>query len=144
MNGLRHIPQINGVLHSWSNLSVVINGVPVTGINKISYKDSQTIENIYGAGQAPVGRGYGKIEYTASIGLERGEVEAIRTSSPTGRLQDIAPFDIIVQFLPVNGQKIVTHVIRNAQFKDDGVELSEGDTSNYTDFDLVVGSIERK
>ena len=103
MNGLRHIPQINGVLHSWSNLSVVINGVPVTGINKISYKDSQTIENIYGAGQAPVGRGYGKIECTPSIGLERGEVEAIRTSSPTGRLQDIAPFDIIVQFLPVNG-----------------------------------------
>ena len=144
MNGQRHIPQINGVLHSWSNLSVNINNVEITGINKISYKDSQTIENIYGAGQAPIGRGYGKIECSATIGLERGEVEAIRASSPTGRLQDIAPFDIIVQFLPVNGQKIVTHIIRDAQFKDDGVELSEGDTSNYTDFDMVVGSIERK
>lgn len=144
MNGIRHNTLINGVLHSWSNLSVNIAGMPVTGINKISYKDSQTIENIYGAGQVPVGRGYGKIEPTATIGLERGEVEAIRASSPTGRLQDIAPFDIIVQFLPVNGQRIVTHVIRDAQFKDDGVELSEGDTSNFTDFELVVGSIKWK
>ena len=88
--------------------------------------------------------GYGKIEPTASIGLERGEVEAIRASSPTGRLQDIAPFDIIVQFLPVNGQKIVTHVIRDVQFKDDGLDAKEGDTSNFTDFELVVGSIKWK
>ena len=144
MNGIRYNTLINGVVHSWSNLSVNINGVPVTGINKISYKDNQTIENIYGAGQKPVGRGYGKIEPTATIGLERGEVEAIRASSPTGRLQDIAPFDIIVQFIPVNGQKLVTHTIRDAQFKDDGVDIKEGDTSNFTDFELVVGSIQWK
>lgn len=144
MNGIRNNTLINGVLHSWSNLSVNIAGMSVTGINKISYKDSQTIENIYGAGQVPVGRGYGKIECSATIGLERGEVEAIRASSPTGRLQDIAPFDIIVQFLPVNGQKIVTHVIRDVQFKDDGLDAKEGDTSNFTDFELVVGSIKWK
>ena len=144
MNGIRYNTLINGVVHSWSNLSVSINGVPVTGINKISYKDNQTIENIYGAGQRPVGRGYGKIEPTATIGLERGEVEAIRASSPTGRLQDIAPFDIIVQFIPVNGQKLVTHTIRDAQFKDDGMDIKEGDTSNFTDFELVVGSIQWK
>ena len=144
MNGIRYNTLINGVVHSWSNLSMNINGVPVTGINKISYKDNQTIENIYGAGQKPVGRGYGKIEPTATIGLERGEVEAIRASSPTGRLQDIAPFDIIVQFIPVNGQKLVTHTIRDAQFKDDGVDIKEGDTSNFTDFELVVGSIQWK
>lgn len=132
---------INGVVHSWANLSVAIAGVPVTGINKINYKDDQTVDNIYGAGQKPIGRGYGKIEYSATIGLERSEVEAIRAASLTGRLQDIAPFDIIVQFLPVNGQKIVTHRILNAQFKSDGVEVSEGDTSNYQDFELVVGEI---
>lgn len=144
MNGIRYNPEINGIVHGWSNLDVAINGITVEGISKISYSDKQTIENIYGAGQAPIGRGYGKIECTAKITLERGEVEAIRTSSETGRLQDIAPFDIIVQFLPLNGQKLVTHRIRNCQFKDDGVELSEGDTSNFTEFELVVSNIEWK
>lgn len=144
MNGIRYTPLINGVVHSWSNLVVAITGVQVTGINKISYKDEQTMENIYGAGQKPVGRGYGKIEYSGSIGLLRGEVEAIRASSNTGRLQDIAPFDIIIQFIPVNGQKMVTHRLRNVQFKGDAVELSEGDVSNYTDLDLIIGDIEKK
>ena len=144
MNGLRTVPEINGVEHSWANLSVVIGGVPVTGIQKITYKDSQTIENIYGAGQRPVGRGYGKIESTASMTLLRSEIEALRDSSPTGRLQDIAPFDIIVQFLPVNGQKIVTHRLRNCQFKDEGVDISEGDTSNSEELPMILSHIEWK
>ena len=143
MNGLRYVPTINGVVHSWANLVVAITGVPVTGINKISYKDSQTVDNIYGAGQKPIGRGYGRIEYSGSISIERGKVEALRAASPTGRLQDIAPFPITVQFLPVNGQKIVTHLLLDVQFKDDGVEVSEGDTSNYTEFELVIGEIKR-
>ena len=64
MNGLRYVPMINGVVHSWSTLAVAITGIPVTGIKKISYKDSQTIENVYGAGQKPIGRGYGRIVIT--------------------------------------------------------------------------------
>lgn len=135
---------INGVVHSWANLVVTIAGVPVTGISKISYKDDQTIDNIYGAGQKPVGRGYGRIEYSGSITLERGEVEALRAASDTKRLQDIAPFPITVQFLPINGQKIVTHVLTNVQFKNDGTEISEGDTSNFTEIELVIGEIIRK
>ncbi len=142
MNGLRLPVEINGATHSWSNLMVNIAGVSVSGITKISYSDEQTIENIYGAGQRPVGRGYGKIESKASFTLLRDEVEAIRAASPTGRLQDISPFDIIVQFIPVNGQRIVTHKIRNAQFKSDSVEVSEGDTSNATDFELIVSQID--
>jgi hypothetical protein len=41
------------------------------------------MENIYGAGQKPVGRGYGKIEYSGSIGLLRGE----RSGSYQSKLQ---------------------------------------------------------
>jgi len=139
---LRYPVEINGVTHSWSNLVVNIAGVVPTGITKINYKDEQQTDNIYGAGQRPVARGYGRITSTASVTLLRDEVEAIRASSSTGRLQDIAPFDIIVMFIPVAGQKIVKHAIRNAQFKDDGVEVSEGDTSNAADFELIISRID--
>lgn len=144
MNGLQYVPEINGVQHSWANLQVVIAGRTITGITKISYKDSQTVENVYGAGVRPVGRGYGRIECEASVTMLRDEVEALRASSDTGRLQDIAPFDIIVKFLPVQGSAIVTHRIRNAQFKEDGVEVSEGDTSNSVELPLIVSHIEWK
>lgn len=144
MNGIQYIPEINGVQHSWANLQVTIAGRAVTGITKISYKDSQTMENIYGAGVRPVGRGYGRIECEGAITLLRDEVEAIRNSSDTGRMQDIAPFDIMVQFLPVNGSSIVTHKLRDVQFKEDGMEVSEGDTSNATEIPLIMSKIDWK
>ena len=144
MNGIQHYPEINGVQHSWANLQVVIAGRTVTGITKISYKDSQTMENIYGAGVRPVGRGYGRIECEGSITLHRDEVEAVRASSDTGRLQDIAPFEIVVQFLPVGGSAVITHKLRNVQFKEDGVEVSEGDTSNSVELPLIMSHIDWK
>ena len=116
INGLRTPPLINGVEPAWANLTVNIAGVPSVGITAIDYDDKQTIENIYGMGQTPIGRGYGNIEPTASITLLMSEVEAIRAASPTGRLQDIAPFDIVVSYTPVNATKITTHRIRNCQF----------------------------
>jgi hypothetical protein len=142
MNGLRHTPEINGVVYSWSNLIVNIAGAEITGITKVNYSDEQEIESVYGAGQRPIGRGYGRITSSANITLYRDEVEVIRGASPTGRLQDIDSFDIIVQFVPVGGKAIITHRIRGAQFKSDGVDVSEGDTSNTVDFDLIVSQIE--
>lgn len=144
MNGIRYTPLINGVTHSWANLLVAIAGIPITGINKITYKDTQKMENIYGAGQKPVGRGYGKIEFTGTISLLRSEIETLRESCSTKRLQDIAPFDVIVQFLPVNGQKVMTHILKNVQIQNDDVEVSEGDVSNFTILNLVIGDIEKR
>lgn len=141
---LRQPPMINGVVHSWANLDVRIGGVPVTGITKISYNEEQAIENIYGVGQYPVGRGYGRITPSASITLLREEIEAIRSASPTGRLQDIDPFFIVVSFIPSGGQRIKVDVLHDVQFTDDGLEASEGDTSNSKELTLVLSHIEHK
>jgi len=135
---------INGVQHSWATMKVLIEGVPVTGIVAVDYDDKQEIENIHGAGQYPVGRGYGRITPTASITLLRDEIESIRKSSPTGRLQDIAPFDVVVAFIPVGGAKMANHVIKDCQFTDDGVEAKEGDTKNEKQLNLLPSHIIRK
>ena len=140
-NGHRHIPMINGVQHSWATIQALIEGVITTGYVAVSYEDKQDIQNIYGAGQNPVGRGYGRIESTASITLLRDEIESIRKSSPTGRLQDIAPFDIVIAFLPIGGATIANHVIKNCQFTDDGMEAKEGDTKNEKQLNLLPSHI---
>jgi hypothetical protein len=128
-NGTRHLPLINGVTYGWSSISILIGGIPEVAVTAINYSDKQTTENIYGAGQNPIGRGYGRIEATASITLYIDAVEAIRSGSLTGRLQDIAPFDIIVCFINPGNAKIIKHVIKNCQFTEENVEAKEGDTS---------------
>ncbi|MDR3226051.1 MAG: hypothetical protein LBT56_00065 [Prevotellaceae bacterium] len=144
MNGIRHLPLINGVEPSWANLVVAIAGVPEVGITKIDYADKQTIDNVFGAGQRPVSRGYGNIEASCSITLLRSSVEAIRTASTTGRLQDIANFDIIVCFIPVGSTLITRHTVRNCQFKDDSLAIAQGETKNETTFELICSHIDWK
>ncbi len=141
MNGNRLTPLINGVEYSWADLVVNIAGKPIVGITKIDYDDDQEMENIYGQGQNPIARGYGNIKPTASIGLYMSEVEAIAAVSDTGRLQDIAPFDIIVSFVPLNGGAVVVHKILNCQFTKRADSLAQGATKKELDLPLLPSQI---
>lgn len=135
------IPLINGVEYGWSDVVLCINGVPVAGITAISYGDKQDMQNIYGAGRHPVGRGKGRIIPSAKITLLMSEVVAIQSQSVNGRIQDIAPFDITVSYLPANG-KIVTDKIRNCQFVENKREPKEGDMSIPVELELLPGFID--
>lgn len=134
-------PLVNGMLYSWADIVTAISGVPVTGITGIEYADDQEVVNKYGAGRHPVGRAKGRITPTAKIKLYQEEVEALQRQAPNGRLQDIAPFDIIVTYIPDSG--IVTvDKIRNCQFKSNSRKWNEGGTGQEVELDLVPSHIE--
>lgn len=135
------IPLVNGMLYSWADIVAAISGVPVTGITGIEYGDDQDVVNKYGAGRHPVGRAKGRITPSAKITLYQEEVEALQRQAPNGRLQDIAPFDITVTYIPDSG--IVTvDKIRNCQFKANSRKWKEGDTGQEVELKLVTSHIE--
>lgn len=134
------IPLINGVEYSWGDITATIGGVPVIGITAIEYGDEQVVENHYGAGRYPVSRSKGRVTPSAKITLTMGEVVAIQAKSLTGRLQDLAPFPIVVCYIPEDGQ-IVTDKIMNCQFKKNARTWKEGDTRQTVDLDLVPSHI---
>lgn len=135
------IPMVNGMLYSWADIVVTIGGVPFTGITAIEYGEEQDVENKYGAGRHPVGRAKGRITPSAKITLYQEEVEAIQRQAPNGRLQDIAPFDVIVTYIPDSGIVAVDKV-RNCQFKANSRKWKEGDTGHEVELDLVPSHIE--
>ena len=134
------IPLINGIMHDWGCIVTTIGGVPVVGITAISYKDSQEIENVYGAGRHPIGRAYGKITAEASITLHQSEVEALQAQSPSGRLQDILPFDIGVTYVVAG--VVHSDTIRNCSFKENPRDWKQGDTQQEVQLPLVVSHID--
>ena len=136
------IPLINGHEYSWADIVVNIAGTPTTGITGVEYSDDQEVANVYGAGRYPVARSKGRSTCTAKITLLTSEVIALANKSPTGRIQDIAPFPIIVSYIPDDGGKVVTDKLRNCQFKTNKRNWSEGDTSKPVDIDLVLSHIE--
>ena len=135
------IPLVNGILYSWADIVTSISGVPVTGIVGVEYGDDQEVVNKYGAGRHPVGRAKGRITPSAKIILYQEEVEAIQRQAPNGRIQDIAPFDITVTYLPDSGI-VTTDKIRNCQFKGNSRKWKEGDTGQEVELELVPSHIE--
>lgn len=135
------VPLINGVEYSWGDIVCTIGGVPVIGITAIEYTDDQVVENHYGSGRHPVSRSKGRITPSAKITLAMSEVIGLQAKSPTGRLQDLAPFDIGVSYLPEDGQ-IVHEKIRNCQFKKNSRVWKEGDTRQLVELELLPSHIQ--
>lgn len=130
-----------GRVAGWNNVKVVMLGRQVEGITALSYKDSVEKENVYGAGNMPVGRGEGNYKAEASITLLKEEVNALLLALGTGkRITDIEPFDIPVIY-EYNGF-ILKDVIRNVEFTDNGVDVKQGDKSIATQFTLLPSHID--
>ena len=131
---------INGKSYEYADIIVNILGVPITGITSIEYDIKQNMENIYGAGNKPVSRGYGKFEPTAKITLLMEEIEAITAVSPLGTLQAIPEFDIIVIY--TDAALIPRkHVLKDVRFMNNPRKSNTGDTSISCDCELIVSDI---
>lgn len=134
-------PLINGKSYEWADIILNVLGVPIIGITSIEYEEKQAMENVYGAGNRPVSRGYGKIEPNAKITILMEELENIQSVAPNGEIQRIPEFDISVVYLDAS---LVTkkHKLRNCRFMNNGRRSSSGDTSIPCEIDLIISHIE--
>lgn len=129
-------------MKGWNSVTVNLMGRDVEGITALSYNDSQQKENVYGAGSYPIGRSRGNYEAEASITLYKEEVDALKlAASPGRRLVDISPFDIVVEY-ENEGGILFKDVIRNCEFTNDGVEVSQADGTIATEYELIVSHID--
>lgn len=133
---------INGVNYSWSNISFILFGVPITGILAINYKRKQKKDNNYGAGPEPVSRGYGNNEYEGDIELYTDVWKSIIASSPNRNPLDIPPFNIPITF---SGKGVLTErdVLKAVEFLEDPMESKQGDTKLTVKIPLIIGGIDR-
>lgn len=135
-------PLINGEAYSWSQIILNLLGNPIVGITSISYSDEQEMEDNYGAGKFPVNRGLGNITTEASITLYMAEIEALQDAVPSGRLQDIPEFDIVVSWIPNDASRAKTHILKNCRFMNNGREVEQGATSITTELNLKISHID--
>jgi len=124
-------PMINGTSYSWSQIEIKfsnLSGTALAGVTSIEYQDEQKVEFNFGANDLPTSRGFGNVVASGSITLHMDDIEAIRSLVPSGRLQDLGQFDVIVSFEHPQESKIVTHTIANCYLNENGVSVSQDDT----------------
>jgi len=131
-----------GKMAGWNSITTNILGRDLEGITELAYSDETDKKNFNGAGGFPVGRGDGNTEAKASFSLYKEEVNGLLNALPPGgRLQDIAPFDITVNYEKADGS-LQKDRIRNCEFMGNGIDVKNGDGSIVTKFDLLVSHIE--
>jgi hypothetical protein len=131
-----------GVNYSWGNITLVLFGIPIIGITKISYKRKQTKENNYGFGFEPTSVGYGNVEYEGSIDMYLDEWKKIIAAAPNRDALAIPFFDIPVVY---GGSRVTADkdVLKSCEFLEDPLETSQGDTKVIVTIPLRIGGLER-
>lgn len=131
-----------GKMQGWNNVTFNILGRDVVGITAISYTDTVEKENVRGAGRMPVGRAYKGYSAEASITLYKEELDALKSVLPPySRIQDIDMFDGVVEYKRDNGI-IQRDRIRNAEFINDGIEITNEDGTISVQLKLAISHIE--
>ncbi|MDR1172276.1 MAG: hypothetical protein LBL24_07480 [Bacteroidales bacterium] len=130
-----------GKLAGWNSITANMMGRDLEGITELSYDDSVEKENAYGAGMYPVGRGEGNYTAKASVTLLLEERIALQRSLPPGsRIQDIAPFDINVQY--AYDGFLYRDRILNCEFTGNAVEVKQNDKTIAYKYELIVSHID--
>lgn len=131
-----------GKMIGWNAITVNILGRDLEGITQVAYDDTVAKDNAYGAGKMPIGRTEGNYVATASITLKKEEAIALQQSLGVGRrIQDIAPFDMVIQYENRNGV-ITLDRVRNCEFTNNGVDVSQSDGSIDTQYTLLPSHID--
>lgn len=135
---------INGIEYGWADIVFNINGRKIENLTAIEYGEKQEKSNQHGAGRYPVGRGRGRINYSGKITLGFEEAQNMRATSPTGSLNGIKPFDIIVSYQPESGAKVITETLKGCEFDVDDTKWKEGDMRGLADLNLLIFRIVKK
>jgi len=130
-----------GKMAGWNSVTLRLFGRDVVGVRKIAYSDEQEIENEYGSGNMPIGQSEGNYKAKASIELTIEEMRSIQSViPPTFRLQDIGGFPIVIAYEYAG--KVYKDVLNNCRFKNNGIDVKQGDKSIATSFDLNISHID--
>ena len=131
---------INGKSFSASDITISIGGIVVASVSSFSATVKQEKTNNKGFSDEPVSRGRASKEYEASMDLSYTDALRLRNLSPTGGLLEVPVFNILAV---LNNNVNVSRIrIRNAEFTDDGIEVSVDDTDVKRTYSLIIAGID--
>lgn len=134
------LPLINGTEYTHADIICNILGVPVIGITAIDYSDKQEINLNHATGQLPVSRGFGPINFEASITMTMKEVQRLSAAAPLGRIQNIPDFDIGVNYVTEAGD-FVRHRLIRCRFKGRNPNSQVNNSQIEEELELSVADI---
>jgi len=136
---------IDNVAYSWSMIqlksSIIGDQGGETGLfidcTAIKWSAKRKVENNYGLGGQPRSRGFGNVEYKASIKLPYS-TQQLLSSLGKGTLLSLGQFDLIISWGNDLAESVTeeTYTLKNCIFNESAMEVKQDDTSIEHEYDL--------
>jgi len=130
----------NGKAFSASSITVTVAGIDIASVATLNIVETADKQNNYGFGTQPTSRGRGFDEYTCAIEMAYKDVQKLRNIVGSRRLLDIPAFDVLA--VMDNGETIARIRARNAEFMEDGIEVSGGDPEVKREYPLIIAGVD--
>lgn len=105
----------------WRNFQVSLDGVVITGIRGLSYKETDEDEALHAAGQTPVGIQTGNTTFEGSLKVLKNEVDALNIAAIAAgyrSIKDVPNLVIVAAYKPIGQRALRTDTMY-------GVKISE-------------------
>lgn len=126
----------------WENVRLSMFETPVVGIKGVSYSSSQDKQNNYAAGNEVHSVSRANKNYEGSLTLTGMAAQELHNSLPPGAsIEDIEPFDIIVEFRRLGQAEIETVILYAVEFTGRGRSMSQNDMDIPEELPLRVTKV---
>ena len=140
---------INHVMYSWSMIELTTNlkgeaaasgqdSALLHECTAIDWNVKRKVENLYGLGGRPQGRGFGNVEYTASIEIPFSTQTMLRQMSSDKTLMGLGEFNIVVSWVNDLAQSVTSETVtlEACFFNEEGMSAKQDDANITKQFDL--------
>lgn len=137
---------VNNTAYSWSLVELTslaltgeanANPIILAGVVGISWERVWNVQTNYGMGGKPINRGFGNVNYTATITMDYNTQVQLRALK--GGLTNIGEFDLTISFANKIGSDDFTTetvTLKSCLFTEDGMEVNQDDTQITRQFQL--------
>ena len=134
----------NSEEYAWKDLTIVMAGKPVTGIQAVKYAVERSAEYNYGAGDNPHSIQKGNKSYPGEIALNQSEVEALILSCKAKGVDDPTDisFDIVANYSKSITSAQVTDILRSCTITKLEKGWNQGDSKMVITLPIMILKVE--
>ena len=115
--------------YEWADLTFILGGKPIIGMQSIKYAAKQEKKVVYGKGNKPQKIAKGNISYEGELGVLQSELETLKLLAKDRSILSLQLDAIVSYGNPTEGDVLVTDMLIGIQFSEEAKEIKQGDTN---------------
>ena len=129
--------------YAWCDISIAFGGRILIGVTEVEYTEKREKDLLYGRGCKPHGIVSGNRSYEGKISLWQSELEAMTRDAPSNDILELS-FDLVVSYVPLDGGKIVTDILRHVEFTEVKKGMKQGDKNMIVELPIIFIDVDRQ